>query len=84
MNGMDEDRRPPGAVAYVVDRRTRQWVPAGRALYTRIPNLDMPMGSHLVAHADERSRHDDDAAPRGLAVAIADVFDARVPPGALP
>ena len=76
--------QPEGAVAYVIDHRTRQWVPAARALYTRIPDLDTPMGSHLVAHADERSRHDDEAAARGSVVALADVFGDRVPPGDTP
>jgi copper chaperone NosL len=76
--------QPAGAIAYVIDHRTHQWVPAARARYTRIPDLDTPMGSHLVAHADERSRHDDERTARGSAVGIAGVFGTRVPPGATP
>jgi copper chaperone NosL len=73
-----------GAIAYVVDHHTRNWVRADAALYTRVPDFDTPMGSHLVAHADERSRHDDTVTARGTAAGNADVFGARRPPGERP
>jgi copper chaperone NosL len=73
-----------GAVAYVADHRTRAWVRAGSAVYTRVPGLDTPMGSHLIAHADEPSRRGDPVAAPGEAVAPADVFGGRLPPGATP
>jgi copper chaperone NosL len=81
---LTEHAAQPAAVAYVVDHRTRRWVPAARALYSRIPDLDTPMGSHLAAYADESSRHDDEQTVRGSAVAVDVVFGTRVPPGGLP
>ena len=80
----EHPKQPAGAIAYVADHRTRNWVRAGAALYTRVPDLDTPMGSHLVAHADERSRQDDAVSARGSAAANALVFGARIPPGGLP
>jgi len=76
--------QPPGAIAYVVDHRTRAWVWAAGASYTRVPDLETPMGSHLIAHADARSRQDDAVTSRGTAAAVADVFGARLPPGGRP
>ena len=72
--------QPAGAIAYVVDHRTRTWVRANAALYTRVPDFETPMGSHLVAHADERTRKDDEVSARGSVVANGDVFGAGVPP----
>lgn len=80
----EHPEQPAGATAYVVDHRTRGWVRADAALYTRVPDLETPMGSHLVAHADERSRQDDAVSARGSAAAHADVFGARTPPGGTP
>lgn len=80
----EHPEQPAGAIAYVVDHRTRAWVRAAGALYTRVPDLDTPMASHLVAHADERSRQDDGVTARGSAAANADVFGARMPPGGTP
>jgi copper chaperone NosL len=65
---------PPGAVAYVADHRTGAWVPARRAVYTRVPGLDTPMGSHLIAHADEASRSADPGIGGGVQVAPGEVF----------
>jgi copper chaperone NosL len=65
--------RAAGAVAFVADHRTREWVRAEAAVYTRVPGLSTPMGSSLVAHADARSREADPAAAGGSAVAAADV-----------
>jgi copper chaperone NosL len=76
--------QPPGAIAYVVDHGTRNWVWAAGASYTRVPDLETPMDSHLVAHADERSRRNDAVTARGTATTVADVFGARLPPGARP
>ena len=81
---LNEHAEPPaGAAAYVKDHRTRGWIRAGSARYTRVAHLDTPMGSRLVAHADERLRHDDPIAAGGSAVAVGDVF-ARLPPGGKP
>lgn len=48
-----------GSRAYVVDHRTGAWLRAAQAVYTRLPQLQTPMGSHVVAHADEASRRAD-------------------------
>jgi copper chaperone NosL len=71
-----------GAVAYVSDHRTHAWVRAHRAVYTRVPGLDTPMGSHLVAHADAQSRQADPIAARESVTPVADVFGAGAWPGA--
>lgn len=72
---------PPGAVAYVADHRTRAWARAGRAVYTRVPGLATPMGSHVIAHADAASRDADPAARGGSALSAADFFGAALPGG---
>lgn len=69
------------SAAYVADHRTREWVEAARAVYTRVPGLQTPMGSHLIAHADAASRDVDPAARGGAALAAAEVFGAALPPG---
>jgi copper chaperone NosL len=73
-------RAPAGAVAFVADHRTREWVRADRASYTRVTSLQTPMGSHLVAHADRASREQDGAAQAGAQVTLAEVFGPKGPP----
>lgn len=68
-----EARRVTGVV-YVADHRTRVWVEASGAVYTRVPGLETPMGSHLVAHADAASRAEDPAAQGGTSVSREEVF----------
>lgn len=76
---------PRGAAAWVADHRTRGWVRADAAIYTRVPELDTPMNSHLVAHADEASREADPAARGGTPVPVTELFGAGGPPvGASP
>lgn len=41
---------------FVIDRRTKAWVPAPSAVFARVPGLATPMGSQLVAHATPASR----------------------------
>lgn len=67
-------KMPRGAVAYVADHRTKAWVEAASAVYARLADLDTPMASHLVAHADTASRQADEEARGGEAVAWADVL----------
>lgn len=69
-----------GAVAWVADHRTRAWVAAGDAVYTRVPGLETPMGSHLIAHADAASRDQDEDARGGAPVALSEIFGAAGPP----
>jgi copper chaperone NosL len=75
-------RTPPkGAVAYVADHRTRKWIRAGAAIYTRVAALETPMGSHLVAHADAASRDADAEAKGGMPRTVEDVFGSGGAPG---
>ena len=57
-----ENRFPDGALVFVADHRTGEWVDARRAVFARAPGLATPMGSNLVAHADTASRAADAAA----------------------
>jgi copper chaperone NosL len=72
---------PTGAVAYVADHRTRAWVRADRAVYTKAEAVETPMGSHLIAHADATSRDADPDARGGRTMSAADVFGPSGPPG---
>jgi copper chaperone NosL len=67
---------PKGSLAYVADHRTKAWVEAGAAAYTKVSGLDTPMSSHLVAHADAASRDVDSVARGGVRLSSADVFGA--------
>lgn len=60
--------------AFVADHRTREWVPAAKAVFTRVPGLATPMSSHLIAHASEDSRRADAAASGGTGLTAAEVF----------
>jgi len=73
-------RAPKGAVAFVADHRTRAWVRADRAVYTRVAGLSTPMGSGVVAHADAASRDQDQDAKAGTPVAAAELFGTAGPP----
>lgn len=71
---------PRGTVAYVADHRTRAWVRASSAVYTRHDAVATPMASHLLAHADAASRDQDPAAHGGQPVSLTDVFGPAGPP----
>ncbi len=73
-------RAPAGSVVFVADHRTRQWVRAERALYTRVPGLETPMSSHLVAHLDRLSRDQDQDASGGMPVEARELFGPAGPP----
>lgn len=60
--------------AYVADHRTRAWVLADRAVYTRREGLATPMDSHLIAHVDEASRAADPDAAGGTRLSPQEVF----------
>ena len=77
----DQTDLPPGAVAYVTDHGTGDWVPAAAAVYTRVAALATPMSSHLVAHRSEASREADPAAREGDAVGATELFGPAGPPG---
>lgn len=61
--------------AYVADHQTGTWVPATKALYTHAPSLATPMGSHVIAHADDSSRRADNAAAGGTVLTFQQVLD---------
>jgi copper chaperone NosL len=64
----------------VADRRTKAWIRADRAVFTRAPGLQTPMGSHVIAHADAASRDQDGDAPGGTPVAASELFGPGGPP----
>jgi len=70
-------KAPAGAVAFVADHRTKAWVRADRAVYTRVPGLETPMGSHVIAHSDAASRDADPDARTGQPVSAAELFGAQ-------
>ena len=73
---------PAGALAFVADHRTKAWVPASRAVYTRVPGLATPMGSHVIAHESAASRDADPDAKTGTPVSATELFGpAGVPTG---
>jgi copper chaperone NosL len=67
-------KAPAGAVAFVADHRTKSWVRADSAVYTRVPGLQTPMGSHVIAHADAASRDADPDAKTGAPVTATELF----------
>lgn len=75
---------PRGAVAFVADHRTREWVRASRAVFTHRPSLETPMSSHLLAHASASSRDADAAAAGGRASTAAEIFGPAGPPDGVP
>jgi len=77
-------RLPGGAVAFVADHRSREWVRASRALFTRRETLETPMSSHLVAHAGAASRDADPAAAGGTPVGLLELFGPGGPPDGTP
>jgi copper chaperone NosL len=79
-SAVEGGKLPVGAVAFVADHRTRAWIRADRAVYTRVPGLATPMGSHLIAHADAASRDQDQDARAGTPVSPAELFGAGGPP----
>jgi copper chaperone NosL len=77
---LEEGRTPAGAIAYVADHRTREWVRADRAVYTRNPGLETPMSSHVIAHADPGSRDQDPDARGGSSLSPTELFGPGGPP----
>lgn len=66
--------RHAGFTAYVADHRTRAWVSADLAVFTRVERLSTPMDSHLIAHADAASRAADPDASGGTLLSPQEVF----------
>jgi copper chaperone NosL len=70
-----------GQIAYVADHRTKAWVFASAAVYTKKPGLATPMGFGIVAHADAASRDADPEAREGTTLGLRDVFGPNGVPG---
>jgi copper chaperone NosL len=77
-------KAPKGATAFVADHRTKAWIRADRAVYTKVPGLETPMGSHVIAHADGASRDQDPDARAGTPVAPTELFGPAAPPIGVP
>jgi copper chaperone NosL len=73
-------KAPSRAAAFVADHRTKAWVRADHAVYTRVPGLETPMGSRVIAHADAASRDSDPDARGGTPVAPSELFGPGGPP----
>jgi copper chaperone NosL len=67
-------KAPAAAVAFVADHRTKAWIRADAAVYTRVPGLATPMGSHVIAHADVASRDADADTKPGTPVSTTELF----------
>jgi copper chaperone NosL len=67
---------PKGSLAFVADHRTKAWVSAPGAVYTRNPGLQTPMSFHLLAHADAASRDADPDARGGTPESATTIFGA--------
>jgi copper chaperone NosL len=72
---------PPRAVAYIADHRSGEWVSPSSTVFTRVPGLETPMGSHVVAHGSAASRDADPAAQGGSAVDARTFFNRPLPDG---
>ena len=77
-------RLPRGTVAFVADHRTREWVRASQATFTRREAVATPMSSHLLAHASAASRDADPVAAGGAPVGLAELFGPEGPPDGSP
>ena len=80
----DHAARPEGAVAFVADHRSGEWVRAAGAVFTEQETLATPMASHLMAHSDAASREADPAAEGGRPVAVGEIFGPGGPPDGRP
>lgn len=60
--------------AWVTDHRTKEWVKARDAVFTRNPSVQTPMNSGLVAHTSAASRDADPSANAGTDVSAAEAI----------
>jgi copper chaperone NosL len=78
-SGVDPGVDTRGRVIFVADHRTREWVAADRAVFSRVDALGAPMGSHVIAHASLASRLSDPDARSAVALESTAVFTRPVP-----
>jgi copper chaperone NosL len=76
-DGLRAGPLPQGAVVFVADHRTGEWVKADRAVFARLAGIDTPMASHWAAWASDTSRRADPAAAEAAPLAAADVLGTR-------
>jgi copper chaperone NosL len=74
----DADNLPVGTRVFVADHRTRAWVAAADAIYTRVDSVAASMGSHIIAHESVASRQADPDAQGGTSVPPADLLPASL------
>jgi copper chaperone NosL len=79
-NHLRSAKSAQGARVYVADHRTKAWVRAADAVYTKVPGIETPMGSHVMAHADAASRDADPDARAGEPVTPAGLYGSPLPP----
>ena len=77
----DPKNRPHDAVAFVADHRTREWVPAAKAIYMKCPGIETAMASHLIAHVNVASQAADRDTAGCREMTIASVFGQSLPDG---
>lgn len=63
-----------GAVAFVTDYTTREWLRADEAIFVMQPTVETPMGSHLIAFASETTRQNEPAAAGGSRVTTIEIL----------
>ena len=59
--------------AWVSDHRTKTFVPAATAVFTKSATVQTPMSSGILAHADAASRDQDPAASGGTPLSASEV-----------
>jgi copper chaperone NosL len=72
----------PGAMVYVADHRTGNWVPAREAVYVLQPRASTPMGSHLLGYGSPASRDSDPVAQGGRATPVSEILGEGSPEAA--
>ncbi len=71
---------PSGAVAYVADHRSGEWLRADQATYHRATGLETPMGSRLIAHRNVLAWREDPQAKGSVPVEMHELFGPKGPP----
>lgn len=81
---LESQALPSEAVIYVADHRTKTWVRADAAVFTRARSLTSAMGSRVMAHESVASRDADPDAAGGDPVTLAAVLPKAVKTGSEP
>jgi hypothetical protein len=68
---------PDGALVFVADHRTGEWVDARHAVFTQT-RVATPMSSGLLAHSDSQSRDADRQAVGGTAIAAETILGSHL------